>query len=45
MNLVFNCVNRLVHAFGLEWESDDHVRLNAKALHRMSYRVPKVLVR
>jgi hypothetical protein len=27
------------------WDSDDHVRLGAKVIHRISYRLPGVLMR
>lgn len=45
VNLIFNTINRLVNAFGLAWESDRHVRLGAKVLHRISYRLPRFLLR
>jgi alkylhydroperoxidase family enzyme len=45
VNFIFNCVNRLANALGFTWDSDDHVRLNAKVLHRISYRLPGLLMR
>lgn len=45
VNLIFNCVNRLANAFGFAWESDEHVRVNAKVIHRISYRLPRFLLR
>jgi uncharacterized peroxidase-related enzyme len=45
VNLVFNIMNRLANAFDLAWDSDEHVRLSAKALHRIDYRLPGFLTR
>lgn len=45
VNLVFNLVNRLANAFDFSWDSDDHVRLGAKVIHRISYRLPRILMR
>ena len=45
VNLVFNIVNRLANAFGFSWESDEHVRSGAQALHRFGYKVPGVVMR
>jgi hypothetical protein len=45
VSLVFNTINRLVNTFGLAWDSDRHVRIGAKVLHRISYRVPRFLTR
>ena len=39
--LIFNLVNRLANAFGWSWDSDEHVRAGARALHRFRYRVPR----
>jgi hypothetical protein len=45
VNLIFNTINRLVNAFGLAWESDRQLRLGAKVLNRISYRLPRFLLR
>lgn len=45
VNLIFNVVNRLANAFDFAWDSDDHVRLGAKVIHRISYRLPNFLMR
>jgi hypothetical protein len=44
-SLVFNIMNRLANAFDLAWDSDEHVRLSAKVLHRIDYRLPSFLTR
>lgn len=43
--LVFNTVNRMANAFAWEWTSDDHVRVAAKVIHRISYRLPGFAMR
>lgn len=45
VNLIFNCINRLANAFGFAWDSDHHVRLGAKVIHRISYRLPRIFMR
>ena len=45
VNLIFNIMNRLANAFDFSWDSDEHVRVGAKVIHRISYRVPRVLMR
>jgi uncharacterized peroxidase-related enzyme len=45
VNLIFNLMNRLANTFDFAWDSDDHVRLGAKVIHRISYRLPGVLMR
>jgi uncharacterized peroxidase-related enzyme len=45
VNLVFNVMNRLANAFDYAWDSDEHVRLGAKVIHRISYRLPRFLMR
>jgi hypothetical protein len=40
-----DCMNRLANAFDFAWDSDDHVRLSAKVIHRISYRLPCFLMR
>lgn len=44
VNLIFNVVNRLAHAFDYSWDSDDHVIAGAQALHRFGYRLPSFLM-
>ena len=43
VNLVFNIMNRLANAFDFTWDSEEHVRVGAKVIHRISYRLPRVL--
>jgi AhpD family alkylhydroperoxidase len=45
VNLIFNCMNRLANAFDFGWDSDEHVRLGAKVIHRVRYRLPRPLMR
>lgn len=45
VNLIFNIVNRLANAFDLAWDSDEQVRLGARVIHRISYRMPRILMR
>lgn len=45
VNLIFNIMNRLANAFDFSWDSDEHVRVSAKVIHRISYRLPRVLMR
>jgi AhpD family alkylhydroperoxidase len=45
VNLIFNMMNRLANAFDFSWDSDEHVRVGAQVLHRISYRAPRVLMR
>jgi alkylhydroperoxidase family enzyme len=35
VNLVFNVMNRLANAFDFAWDSDEHVRMSAKVIHRI----------
>jgi len=45
VNVIFNIMNRLANAFDFSWDSDQHVRIGAQVIHRVSYRLPRVLVR
>ena len=45
VNLVFNVMNRLANAFDFSWDSEEHVRISARVIHRISYRLPRFLVR
>lgn len=45
VNLIFNVMNRLANAFDFAWDSDEHVRLGARVIHRIDYRLPSVLTR
>jgi hypothetical protein len=38
-------MNRLANVFDFGWDSDDHVRLGAKVIHRINYRLPRLLMR
>jgi uncharacterized peroxidase-related enzyme len=43
--LVFNDVNRMANALGWSWDSDEHARVAAKVIHRISYRLPAFALR
>jgi alkylhydroperoxidase family enzyme len=43
VNLIFNIMNRLANAFDFSWDSEEHVRVGAKVIHRISYQLPRVL--
>ena len=45
VNLVFNVMNRLANAFDFSWDSEEHVRISARVIHRISYRLPRLLTR
>jgi uncharacterized peroxidase-related enzyme len=45
VNLIFNIMNRLANAFDFSWDSDQHVRVGAQVIHRISYRAPRILMR
>ena len=45
VNLIFNIMNRLANAFDFQWDSEQHVRVGAQVIHRISYRLPRVLMR
>jgi uncharacterized peroxidase-related enzyme len=45
VNLIFNIMNRLANAFDFSWDSEQHVRISAQVIHRISYRLPRLLVR
>jgi alkylhydroperoxidase family enzyme len=45
VNLIFNIMNRLANAFDFSWDSEEHVRVSAKVIHRISYRLPRLLMR
>jgi AhpD family alkylhydroperoxidase len=45
VNVIFNIMNRLANAFDFSWDSEQHVRIGAQVIHRVSYRMPRVLVR
>lgn len=42
---VFNSVNRMANAFDWTWDSEEHVRVAAKVIHRISYRLPGFALR
>lgn len=44
VNLIFNVMNRLANAFDFAWDSDEHVRLGARVIHRINYRLPGILM-
>jgi hypothetical protein len=43
--LLFNTVNRMANAFDWSWDSEEHVRVAAKVIHRISYRLPGLTLR
>ena len=45
VNFIFNTVNRLANAFDWAWDSQQHVRVGAKMLHRTSYKLPRFTLR
>jgi uncharacterized peroxidase-related enzyme len=45
VNLIFNVMNRLANAFDFAWDSDEHARLGAQVIHRINYRLPRLLMR
>jgi AhpD family alkylhydroperoxidase len=45
VNLIFNIMNRLANAFDFSWDSEQHVRIGAQVIHRVSYRSPRFLMR
>jgi len=45
VNVIFNIMNRLANAFDFSWDSEQHVRIGAQVIHRVSYRMPRVLAR
>jgi AhpD family alkylhydroperoxidase len=45
VNVIFNIMNRLANALDFSWDSEQHVRIGAQVIHRVSYRLPRVLVR
>jgi uncharacterized peroxidase-related enzyme len=45
VNLIFNTVNRLANAFDFAWDSGDHARTSAKAIHRFRYKLPGFVMR
>jgi AhpD family alkylhydroperoxidase len=45
VNLIFNIMNRLANAFDFSWDSEQHVRVGAQVIHRISYRSPRILMR
>ncbi len=45
VGFLFNTVNRMANAFDWTWDSDEHVRVAAKVIHRISYRLPGFALR
>lgn len=45
VNVIFNIMNRLANAFDFSWDSEQHVRIGAQVIHRVSYRSPRFLMR
>ena len=43
--MMFNAVNRMANAFDWTWDSDAHVRVAARVIHRISYRLPGFAMR
>ena len=45
VNLLLSVMNRLANAFEWDWDSEEHVRTGARALHMFRYRLPGFAVR
>jgi hypothetical protein len=45
VNLIFNIMSRLANAFDFSWDSEQHVRAGTQVIHRISYRLPRILMR
>ncbi|MFC7595989.1 carboxymuconolactone decarboxylase family protein [Terrabacter sp. GCM10028922] len=45
VGFLFNTVNRMANAFDWTWESEGHVRVAAKVIHRIRYRLPGFILR
>lgn len=45
VGFLFNTVNRMANAFDWTWESEEHVRVAARVIHRISYRLPGFILR
>lgn len=45
VNLIFKIMNRLANAFDSRWDPEHHVRVRAQVIHRISYRLPRFLMR
>jgi uncharacterized peroxidase-related enzyme len=43
--LIFNTVNRMANALGWTWDSENHVQVAARAIHRLHYRLPGFVLR
>ena len=43
--LLFNTVNRMANAFDWSWNSEEHARVAARVIHRVSYRLPGFTLR
>lgn len=42
---LFNTLNRMANAFAWDWDSEEHVEVAAKVIHRISYRLPSFTLR
>ena len=45
VGFLFNTVNRMANAFDWTWESDKHVRVAARVIHLINYRLPGFTLR
>jgi uncharacterized peroxidase-related enzyme len=45
VGFLFNTVNRMANAFDWTWNSEEHVRVAAKVIHRIKYRLPRFILR
>ncbi|CAM3982049.1 hypothetical protein [Smaragdicoccus niigatensis] len=45
VNAVFNVMNRVANALDFQWETPGQVEMAAKVLHRVDYRLPRILLR
>jgi AhpD family alkylhydroperoxidase len=45
LNLIVHTMNRLANAFDWTWDSEDHVRAGARAIHLFGYKLPSFVMR
>ena len=43
--LLFNTLNRMANAFDWSWNSEEHVRVAARVIHRVGPRLPGFILR
>ena len=45
VNMIFNVVNRMGNAFGWRWDSEEHTKSGARAIHLFRYKLPGIVMR